>query len=69
MMSEQSCIALLQRYDILVVNARYYNNRVQQKNFLQRLIKYKYEHREAELMRWQSEVTIMQVTLNSRQRQ
>jgi hypothetical protein len=54
---------------MLVVNARYYNNRVQQKNFLQRLIKYKYERREAELMRWQSEVTIMQVTLNSMQHQ
>jgi len=52
---------------MLVVNARYYNNRVQQQNFLWRLIKC--ERREAELMRWQSEVTIMQVTLNSMQHQ
>ncbi len=52
---------------MLVVNARYYNNQVQQKNFLRRLIKC--EHREAELMRRQFEVTIMQVTLNSMQRQ
>ena len=53
--------------DMLVVNTRYYNNRVQQQNFLWRLIKC--ERREAELMRWQSEVMIMQVTLNSMQHQ
>ena len=53
--------------DTLVVNTGYYNDRAQQQNFLWRLIKC--EHREAELMRWQSEVMIVQVTLNSTQHQ
>jgi hypothetical protein len=53
--------------DMLVVNTRYYNDRVQQQNFLWRLIKC--EQREAELMRWQSEAMIVQVTLNSMQHQ